>query len=58
MTNDDVDFDTWFHVLSTHVLEETGVTFSDEDSVRSDYDAGLDMHEVAASIIAEYGGRD
>lgn len=58
MTNNDVDFDTWFNVLSVHVLEETGVTFNDEDSVRSDYDAGLDMHEVAASIIDEYGGRN
>lgn len=55
MTSDDTDFDTWFGVLQTNVLDRTGVDFKDEDSVRGDYDAGKDVYDVIDEIVAEYG---
>lgn len=54
MTNADFDFDTWFGVLQTHVLDKTGVDFKDEDSVRQDFDTGRDVFDVIDEIVAEY----
>jgi len=36
------------------VLDRTGVTFRDEDSVRADYDEGRDVFDVIDEIVAEY----
>ena len=58
MTQTEVDFETWFSCLTMQVLDGTGVTFQDEDSVRGDYDNGRDVNEVAAEIIEEYGGAE
>lgn len=58
MTNDDLDFDTWFETLTVLVLDNTGVEFQDQDSVRNDYEAGRDVHDVADEIVLEYGGRE
>lgn len=55
MTLDDVDFDTWFSTLQTHVSERTGVQFNDEDSVRDDYDKGRCVFDVIDETCAEYG---
>ena len=48
------DFDTWFDTLQSHVLDRTGVTFRDEDSVRADYGEGRDVFDVIDEIVAEY----
>lgn len=56
MTKTDFDFDTWFDSLSMMVLAKTGVEFRDADSVRSDYDAGKNLADVADEIAAEYNG--
>ena len=54
MTNNDTDFDTWFDTVQAHVLDETGVHFNDRDSVKSDYDEGLDAFDVIDEIVSEY----
>ena len=54
MKKPEFDFETWFGVLHTHVLDRTGVEFKDEDSVRSDYDTGRDVFDVIDEIVAEY----
>lgn len=53
-TNSDMDFESWFGVVQVNVLDQTGVDFRDEDSVRDDYDQGKDAHDVAEEIAAEY----
>ena len=58
MTNDNIDFDTWFETLTMLVLDNTGVEFQDQDSVRNDYETGRDVHDVADEIVLEYGGRE
>lgn len=50
------DFETWFETLQTHVAERTGRSFSDMDSVRSDYEDGRDVFDVVDEICTEYGG--
>ena len=55
MKNSDVDFETWFSTLANLVQDGSGVNFQDEDSVKADYEAGKDVHDVADEIIAEYG---
>ena len=50
------DFDTWFGVLQTNVLDRAGVDLKDEDSVRGDYDEGKDVYDVIDEIVAEYDG--
>lgn len=54
MDKNDADFETWFGVVQVNVLEQSGVDFKDEDSVRDDYEAGKDAHDVASEIAAEY----
>jgi len=54
MTKDDTDFVTWFGVLQVNVLDQTGVDFKDEDSVKGDYDDGAEVYDVIDSIVAEY----
>ncbi len=54
MTKHEFEFDTWFGVLQDQVLDKAGVDFKDEDSVRSDYDAGRDVYDVIDEIAAEY----
>lgn len=56
MTNRETDFDTWFSTLQVNVLEQSGVTFQDHDSVRDDYESGRDVYDVIDEIVAEYGG--
>mgnify|MGYP000167330120 CR=1 FL=1 len=58
MTNEDFDFDTWFNTLALLVLDGAGIEFADQDSVRADFDAGKNVHDVADEIIAEYGGAE
>lgn len=54
MDNTDTDFDTWFDTVQTHVLDQTGVQFNDRDSVKGDYDEGLDAFDVIDEIVSEY----
>ena len=54
MKKGEVDFDTWFGVLQTNVLDRTGVNFRDADSVRDDYERGMDVYAVIDDIVAEY----
>ena len=58
MTKQDFDFETWFGVLQTNVLDRTGVDFRDRDSVRGDYDQGACVYVVIDEICAEYGEDD
>lgn len=54
ITNDGHDFETWFDLVATKVLAETGVAFRDEDSVRDEFESGKSHDDVANDIIAEY----
>lgn len=54
MTNTDADFEAWFSCLQMVVLDATGVEFTDEDSVRDDYESGKSIYDVSDSIAAEY----
>ena len=54
MNKETHDFETWFDNLVNAVLDQTGVTFRDKDSVRQDYDDGKGVFEVADEIAAEY----
>lgn len=54
MNCDSHDFYTWFGVLQENVMERTGVNFTDEDSVREDYERGEDVYDVIDSICGEY----
>lgn len=54
MTKADFDFATWFDNLAVVVLDKSGVEFRDEESVRSDYESGRNMYDVADEIAAEY----
>ena len=54
MTMTEFDFDTWFGVLQTNLLDKAGVDFKDEDSVRDDYNNGRDVYDVIDEIAAEY----
>lgn len=58
MTKTNFDFETWFDTLCLFVLDGTGVEFSDQDSVRGDYEDGRNVYDVADEIIAEYNGDD
>lgn len=53
-TKDDFDFETWFDCLRMNVLDLCGVEFSDEDSVRADYEQGRNLFDVASEIADEY----
>ena len=54
MQNTDVDFETWFGVLQSNVLDRTGVDIKDEDAFRDDYDTGRDVFDVIEEMVAEY----
>jgi hypothetical protein len=54
MTNKDLDFETWFDTLRINVLERSGVEFRDEDSVRDDYNRGVNVYDVIDDIVREY----
>lgn len=54
MQNTDVDFETWFGVLQSNVLDRTGVNIKDEDAFRDDYDTGRDVFDVIEEMVAEY----
>ena len=54
MTKQDFDFETWFGVLQTNVLDRTGVIFRDRDSAREDSDQGVCVYVVIDNICAEY----
>ena len=54
MTKTETDFDTWFGVLQSNVLDRVGVDFRDADSVRSEYNDGRDVHDVIDEIVLEY----
>ena len=55
MTKDETDFDTWFGVLQSNVLDKTGVNFKDHKAVRDDYDTGRNVYDVIDDIAVEYG---
>lgn len=55
MTNEDFDFEKWFDNLSLAVLDRCGIDFTDEESVREDYNRGRNLYDVADEISAEYG---
>lgn len=54
MVRGEFDFETWFDSLAAMVLDQCGVEFRDEESVRDDYEAGKNCADVAAEIAAEY----
>ena len=54
MTKNEFDFETWFDSLAAMVLDDCGVDFCDQESVRGDYEAGKNCADVADEIIAEY----
>ncbi len=53
MTKDDTTFEDWFDYMASY-LADSQIDFRDEDSVREDYEAGKDFHDVADSIKLEY----
>lgn len=53
MTKYDNDFDAWFDLLKLN-LEENGIQFNDQESVRFEYEQGKDLYVVADEIKAEY----
>lgn len=55
MTKNEIDFETWMDVIRVHVLDGAGVNFTEEDSVRDDYESGRDVYDVIDEIVAEYG---
>jgi len=55
MTKNEFDFDTWFDSLAMMVLDQAGVEFHDQESVRQDYENGRNLADVADEIAAEYG---
>lgn len=55
MNKTDTDFETWFDILKMQVMDRTGVSFRDRDSVREDFDAGRNVYDVIDEIAAEYG---
>lgn len=46
-------FELWFEEL-TDILHDRGISFSCEDSVSDDYEAGKNVHDVADEIEKEY----
>ena len=54
MKKPEFDFDTWFGVLQSNVLDRTGVDIKDEDAFRGDYDTGRDVFDVIEEMVAEY----
>lgn len=46
-------FDSWFSTVQS-LVEEGGHRFTDEDSVRNDYDNGRCASDVAQDILDEY----
>jgi hypothetical protein len=53
-TKNDFSFDEWFENLKMHVLDRAGVEFTDQDSVKDDYENGKDLFDVVDEIAAEY----
>ncbi len=53
MTKNDTTFENWFDYMVCF-LADNGIDFRDEDSVREDYEAGKDFHDVADAIKLEY----
>ena len=58
MTKNEIGFDVYFNTLSSLVFEQTGVNFTDEDSVFADYEAGKDVFVLADEIAKEYNCTD
>jgi hypothetical protein len=54
MTMNQVTFETWYATICSIVKAATEITFSDEDSVRQDYEDGKDAYAVAQDIVREY----
>ena len=54
MTKNEFDFETWFDSMAAMVLDQCGVEFRDEESVRMDYEEGRNCADVAEEIAAEY----
>lgn len=54
MDKDELDFETWFDTLRVMVLDRCGIEFRDQDSVRADYNEGMNCSDVANAIAAEY----
>ena len=54
MTKENHTFNEWFDFIRTWVMDATGNSFDDSDSVKADYENGLDANDVAQDIIAEY----
>lgn len=53
MTKDDIEFEAWFEILRDD-LAGRGVTFSDTDAVRGDYESGRNVWDVVDEIANEY----
>lgn len=53
MNIDTHDFDTWFSTLQNALLDD-GIDFTDEDSVREDFERGKDVFDVIDEIKEEY----
>lgn len=54
MTKNDASFEVWFTALQFALAGE-GLEFTDTDSVKEDYQEGVEHFEVFDSICEEYG---
>lgn len=53
MNHKNVDFEEWFEQL-VDLLSDEGISFSDQDAVRQDYDQGKSLFDVVDDIKREY----
>lgn len=52
MNHKNVDFEEWFEQL-VDLLSDEGISFSDQDAVRQDYDQGKSLFDVVDDIKRE-----
>ena len=53
MRKNNVSFEDWFELLQMN-LQDEGIDFNDEESVRADYEEGKSLFDVIDEIHAEY----
>lgn len=54
MPKQQMEFDDWFELVQSIVIEETGIEFRDKASVRREYERGDRPEDIASEIVAEY----
>jgi hypothetical protein len=53
MAHKDMEFEEWFEQL-VDLLSDEGISFSDPDAVRQDFDKGKSLFDVVDDIKREY----